>query len=280
MIRTKANVEKIWSKLDKTEHLEILNWITPIDYGPQQTDYIERRQDGTGQWLLDSAQYQTWLNISKQTLFCPGNPGTGKTILTSVVIQELNARYFSDVAIGIAYIYFNFRQQDKQNVNDLLASLLKQLAESQPSLPKSVKDLHNQHKTKRTRPSTKEISDTLQAVATLYSRVFIVVDALDECQVSNSYCLKFLSEIFSLQTKSVINFFATSRFIPEITEKFNESLQLEIRASDQDVERYLHNHILQLPKCVLNSLGLQEEIKDRILKAVDGMYVSPKSLNE
>jgi hypothetical protein len=38
-------------------------------------------------------------------------------------------------SIGIAYIYCNFRRQDEQKIDDLLASLLKQLAESQPSLP-------------------------------------------------------------------------------------------------------------------------------------------------
>jgi hypothetical protein len=37
----------------------ILNWLTPIDYATQQSDFIGRRQEGTGQWLLDSAKFQT-----------------------------------------------------------------------------------------------------------------------------------------------------------------------------------------------------------------------------
>jgi len=28
--------------LDKNEDLEILNWLTPIDYGPQQSDFLRR----------------------------------------------------------------------------------------------------------------------------------------------------------------------------------------------------------------------------------------------
>jgi hypothetical protein len=273
-------VSKLLRVQHDQEHETVLNWLTPIDYAAQQSDFVGRRQEGTGQWILNSVEYQMWLNSDGQTLFCPGIPGAGKTILTSIVIQELTTRFFNNPTIGIAYIYCNFRRRDEQKIDDLLASLLKQLAESQSSLPESVKDLYDRHKTKRTPPSFREISDTLQAVTALYSRVFIVVDALDECQVSDSCRPKFLSEIFSLQTKCVLNFFATSRFIPEIIEKFNKSLQLEIRASDQDMQRYIHNHISQLPRCVLDSSELQEEIKAGILKAANGMYVSLQSLNE
>jgi hypothetical protein len=186
------------SKLDKKEDLKILNWITPIDYGPQQTDYIRRRQAGTGQWLLDSAEYQTWLNISKQTLFCPGIPGAGKTILTSIVINDLSTRFPANQNVGIAYLYCNFRRRDEQSAENLLASLLKQLTQERSSLPESVKALYDHHKDKRTRPLFDEISRTLQSVAAMSSQVFIVVDALDECQASDGCRTKFLTEIFNL----------------------------------------------------------------------------------
>ena len=94
----------------------------PIDYAPQQNDYIRRRQPGTGQWLLDSAEFQRWLYTGKQTLFCPGIPGAGKTILTSIVVDELTTRFGNDRIIGIAYVYCNFRRQHEQKADDLLAN--------------------------------------------------------------------------------------------------------------------------------------------------------------
>ena len=168
--------------MDKTEDKEILNWLTPVDYGPDQSDYIDRRQPETGQWLLDSDEFQTWLNTSNQTLFCPGIPGAGKTILTAITIDHLTTRFQNDLGIGIAYLYCNFRRQKKQKANDLLASLLKQLSQERPSLPDTLKDLYNRHNAKRTRPSFEEISNALDIVAAMYSRIFIIVDALDECR--------------------------------------------------------------------------------------------------
>jgi hypothetical protein len=195
----------------------ILHWLTPIDYAPQQNDFIGQRQAGTGQWLLESGKFQEWLKSGKP-LFCPGIPGAGKTILTSIVIDYLNTRFSNDLTIGSAYIYCNFRRQDKQTSYDLLASLLKQLTQGQASLPDSVKSLYDKHKITHKRPSLDEISKTLQSVAAMYSRVFIAVDALDEYQESNGGRATFLSEIFNLQERCLASLFATSRFIPEISQ--------------------------------------------------------------
>jgi hypothetical protein len=209
----------------------------------------------------------------KQTLFCPGIPGAGKTILTSIVVEELSVRFRHSKSIGIAYIYCNFRRQDEQKAEGLLASLYKQLTQGRSSLPESVKSLYDKHKDKRTRPSFDEISRALQFVIAIYSKVFIIVDALDECQAANGCRSRFLEEVFALQAKCGVNIFATSRFIPEITNKFAESTSVEIRASDEDVRKYLDGHMAQLPSFVQRNQQLREEIKTKISEAVDGVYV-------
>ena len=261
---------------ERQQELEtILDWLTPIDYAPQQSDFISRRQEGTGQWLLDSVEFHAWLETDKQTLFCPGIPGAGKTILTSIVVEELSTRFYNDNYIGVAYLYCNFRRQHEQKAEALLAGLLRQLAQGLSSPPESVESLYDSHKDRRTRPTFNEISRALESVAALYTKIFIIVDALDECQVADRCRARFLSEVFSLQAKYQVNFFATSRFIPEITENFSKGMWLEIRASDQDVQRYLHGHMSQLPGCVLRSPDLRNDIEAEIIKAVNGMYVSP-----
>ncbi|KAH8689310.1 hypothetical protein BGW36DRAFT_70072 [Talaromyces proteolyticus] len=257
----------------REEHQAITRWLTPVDYGPQQSDFINRRHKGTGEWLLRSNEFQQWLKEGHQSLFCPGMPGAGKTIGTSVVIRYLQEKFEKDPTIGIAYLYCNFKQKDKQSLIDLILSLLKQLVQEQPSIPNIMKDLYSRHGPKRTRPLPDEILDAMRQVISSYSRTFIIVDALDECQVSYEGRGIFLQEIFSLQVKTGMNIFATSRFIPEIEKWFEKSIRLEIRASDSDIQKYLDGKLQNFQSSVSKNLSLRGEIKSKIAKAVEGMFL-------
>ncbi|RYP45753.1 hypothetical protein DL768_007929 [Monosporascus sp. mg162] len=137
---------------------EILNWLSPLNYAAQQRDSYSRARPGTGQWLLDSDEYQCWLTLSNQTLFCPGIPGAGKTTLTSIIIEDLHDRFGSDPTIGIAYVYFNFNRKDEQELQGLLSATRNQTANA----------------------AAGEISTVLKSVANMYSKVYLLIDALDE----------------------------------------------------------------------------------------------------
>ncbi|KPM36223.1 hypothetical protein AK830_g10354 [Neonectria ditissima] len=261
-IRQDQNEEKATQKRDK-----ILKWLSRIDYTSQQSDYIARRQAGTGQWFLSSVEFTTWVKSPKQTLFCPGIPGAGKTIITSIVIDKLTTLFEGCESVGIAYVYCDFKRHSDQTAEFLLRGLLQQLSQRQRSLPDCVEALYS-----KGTPSFHDISRALQSVCRLYAKVFVVVDAIDECQVSNGHRSTLLKEIFALQAQYKVNIFATSRFIPEITQIFINSQSLEIRARLEDVQKYLDGHILQLPSFVQQRPELQAEIKSGIAKAVDGMY--------
>ncbi|KAL7912200.1 hypothetical protein GGI35DRAFT_492155 [Trichoderma velutinum] len=260
-----------------SDDLQILKWITSTDYGPLQNDLLKRRQPGTGQWLIDSTEYQAWLGTRKQTLFCPGIPWAGKTTLTSVVVDHLERTYKAEPTIGIAYIYCHYEWQD-QVIERLLASLLKQLCRRQNSLLSFIRDFYEQHIDKGTRPSLEEIQAVLHSVTEDYSTVFIVVDALDECQNLDGSRQMFLTELSNLQAKYGVNLFLTSRFIPEIVDHFSKtSTSLEIRASTEDIERYLKGNMYRLPRFVRQNQELQQEIVAEISKAADGMFLLAQS---
>lgn len=257
---------------------KIVRWLTRIDYAAQQSDYFERSQAGTGQWLLGSVEFTTWVRSSKQTLFCPGIPGVGKTILTSIVIDNLITRFEGNETVGVAYLYCNFKRHSDQTVKYLLMDLLKQLSHRRPSLPDCVQALYSKYEDQeKGPPSFDDVSTTLQSVCRLYVKVFVVVDALDECQTLNGHRSTLLKEIFALQAEHDVNIFATSRFIPEILQIFMDSRSLEIRAHREDVRKYVDRRIPQLPSFVQRNPDLQEEIRDEIVRAVDGMYVCPFS---
>lgn len=215
------------------------------------------------------------IKASTQTLFCPGIPGAGKTILTSVVIDDLRSRFHRDSNIGIAYIYCNLRQQDNQRIDKMLASLLKQLAERKPSLPEVVKGLYDRHKHEKTRPLVEEVLTTVHSLAKMYLRVYLIVDALDECQASDGSRAELLKALFALQKSCGASLFMTSRIMPAIQEYFTERfMELEIRASKEDVYRYLESRVDSLPNVAQSSPELREDIKTGVARAVNGMYVA------
>ena len=257
--------------MDRNEDLEILNWLTPIDYGPQQSDFIQRRQEGTGTWLLHTTEFNTWLDRRNKTLFCFGIPGAGKTILTSIIVNHLCSKYQTNFSVGIAYLYCNFRQQQQQKPEDLLLSLLKQLIQKGAPMPECVKTLYKCHNRERTRPLFNEILEALKSVAAQYSRALIIVDALDECGISDSERQKFLLAIFNLQDKTEANIFATSRINHNIAKLFKGALSLQIRASDKDVESYLNGQMSLWRSDILDD-ALRGTIRREVIRAVDGMY--------
>lgn len=270
----KRSVAKLVQHQDEVERQKVLDWLSPSNYATQQSDYISRREQGTGQWFLDSSEFKDWVSGSKQTLFCPGIPGAGKTILASIVIDELNDRFANGGEDGaIAYLYCNFKRNDEQSAIGLLSSILKQLAQSQSSLPSSIQGMYAKHVEKGTRPSMGEVSETIQLLSqpSNFAKVYIVIDALDECQMHDGSRTRLLDTIFELQDACNINFLATSRFILEITERFKEKPALEIRASTVDVMRYLRGNLAMLPAFVSRNPELQTEISTEITRAVDGM---------
>ena len=105
--------------------------------------------------------------------------------LFRLLLLITSTTFGNDPVVGIAYLYCNFRQQHEQTSSDLIVSLLKQLVQERPSIPDVVKNLYSYHKPKRTCPSPDEILNALHSVTAFYSKTFIVIDALDECQVSH-----------------------------------------------------------------------------------------------
>jgi Heterokaryon incompatibility protein (HET) len=80
-LREATNGPSLIQEQKRQQHRTITDWISSIDFAAQQSDIISRRQEGTGVWFTDSPEFHTWVQGSNQSLFCPGIPGAGKTIV-------------------------------------------------------------------------------------------------------------------------------------------------------------------------------------------------------
>ncbi|KAK1477880.1 hypothetical protein CABS01_03182 [Colletotrichum abscissum] len=274
---TKQAVDSMYHEQVSKHRQEILEWLTPSNYSSQQRDYFSTRHPETASWLLESKEFE-WVANRGQTLLCHGMPGAGKTIMTSVVIDHLIHRFREEPRVGIAYVYCNFKDTERQDCHDLLSGLAKQLAQFCSAFPQSLETLYDKHQKRKTSRSTQETIDLLQVLSSCYERTFIVVDALDECDRNARQA--FLPEILRLQQRSQVNIFATTREIPEILEskEFENSISVEIRAVQEDVLRYTSDRMTRMQSFVRNNLDLQKEIRHTIAEKVNGMFLLARLL--
>jgi hypothetical protein len=54
------------------ERRTISRWLSPLDFKAMQSDYLQKRAEGSGQWLLESPQFRHWRDGRSETLWCPG----------------------------------------------------------------------------------------------------------------------------------------------------------------------------------------------------------------
>ena len=257
---------------DQKERQALLDWLTPLNFPAQQNVFFSKRQEGTGRWLLRSAEFKTWMSTQGKTLLCKGMPGAGKTILASTVIDHLLAMLCRGKT-SVVYIYCDYGKQHEQSPVNLIASILKQLLQHQFSIPENVRRSYRHHINSGIRPTAEEIYNLLDSVLSGFFQVYIVVDAVDELSISGQVRQILLSNLNALQEVHSVNLMLTSRFIPQIAQELRDPLYLEIRASDEDVRRYVQGHLNDLAKCVLKNTELQEIILDSIVNAVDGMFL-------
>ncbi|KAL7805259.1 ankyrin repeat-containing domain protein [Trichoderma aethiopicum] len=272
-------VSDIKSQMDQDEVSKVLDWLTTANHGQQHTTHLRSHTKGTCQWIFETEQLQSWLSGSPRTLLCQGMPGSGKTIITSVVIDHLTTRFMDDPTIGIAYLYCTFshpklQTAELQTTEQLLSSVLRQLASSCDPFPASTKKLYEKHKAKDSRPSREQLAADIEAVANLYTEVYVVIDAIDECHLPS--VKQFFDVLFERQSSCNMNIFATSRFIPEVEQWFNgaRSAFLKIRAERSDIAKYVEAELQHSSTNVIkDDPKIQEEIKLELSQAADGMFL-------
>ena len=192
-------------------------------------------------------------------------------MIASIVVDYLKTSFPED-RTGIAFLYCTYKRRDNQEFDDLLASLLGQLTLWQPMTPESIQKLYDKHlQGEKPRLSQDEIREELYRIMKAYTRIFIVIDALDECK-TDPIRDRLLSELYGLQEESDIRLMVTFR--PNIVPQTPSIVTtLEIRAHEEDIEEYLSSRMSDLRSVVKDNNELQLKIKAHILALVDGMYV-------
>ncbi|KAM3084408.1 hypothetical protein ACMFMG_001486 [Clarireedia jacksonii] len=257
-------------QMDK-EGIKVLKWLSSLDCHSKQREILSRRQPGTGEWLFESPEFQNWINGEERFLWCSGSPGVGKTVLTSAIIDYLQRRFpLPDVAV--AFIYCNYAE--KNSLTEYITSIIQQILRQRYLIPDYVMDLYRKHRSMGTVLNRTESLDLLRSLAYSIPGLYIVVDALDECQESKKTRSDLIRELRNLSPNARV--LCTSRRLGDIEEKLMDVLHLEIKASDTDVRAYLgaradsEENIVRFCK---KDPTLRATIIERVSKKANGMFL-------
>ncbi len=256
--------------LEEEERRKIVNWLSPIDFRSRQQEILKGACAGTRQWLFDSEKFQYWIDADRGTLWCPGIPGAGKTVTSSIIIDHLQSRYKKGDA-AVLCLFCNYRNRGAQSAELFMANLLKQVVQQKPTYSQELADTYDERE--KGRPTFATLARLFSLESGHFPKIFVLIDALDETSEQDDIKRLLLSELQSLP----INLLVTSRYEKSIEERFAKAEHLEIRATATDVQTYvkaripfenlLARHIQADPK-------LEEIVVNKVVERSQGMHVS------
>ena len=196
-------------------------------------------QSSSGEWMKMSREYQTWCVTKGCLLWCSGVAGTGKTVLANIMCDDLNARYASNPHIQVIKVFFDYHY--KHTRDQCLASLWKQLASRRPFDDNEIKTWQRMYVEQRTRPSETKWKEMLAAEVRKYSRLFLILDALDESKVE--YPLQFVRELLNLLPTANIMITTRPSFKVRDLHIASEVAIIEVKAHEKDLSDFVKTRI-------------------------------------
>ncbi|KAK2868085.1 hypothetical protein FQN49_003171 [Arthroderma sp. PD_2] len=253
---------------------DILDWVSRLDQTQKHDNLRSPRLDGTGGWLLERPEYKRWRDdvSSSNVLWCHGVQGSGKTVLTTMVIDKIKSSVSDHEAL--AFHYFDYQEQDRQTPSSVLSSILRQILAMIPSIPQCVADAYHKVNGSSFPIPLHELEKLILGVTHDIRRTYIIIDALDECSESTHRkpVLSFLDQI--LKQNQTVRLFVTSRPFPhDIKAIFQAQPQVLIQAHESDLRQYLYREI--------DLAGIQDvvdhsfatKIVDTLVSKAEGMFL-------
>jgi Cdc6-like AAA superfamily ATPase len=233
--------------VERADRLDVLSWLPNQDVQEIAHKGIMNKTviPNPGQWITDLEEFKEWQNSRDSCgIWLRGALGTGKTVLTSTVVNHVSGLYRGKTSGAMAYFYCSGAANAKPSFSDILESILRQLVSTIEGLNKfknwkigrELRDLTNEAMEKLIREMIK-----LNASQT----TTIIIDALDEADAGSwRYVIDFLESLIN-QDSSLVKVFCSSR--PEepieIGLCFWPRIEVEPGRTRQDIETYIDTRV-------------------------------------
>lgn len=276
-----ASVERVRHTKDSDQHRKIVKWLAPPTreasyYVEDFESALKDRHPGTCEWILNKPEFQQWLHprdadSMARLLWISAIAGAGKTVLSAFIInhcQELNK---PPAPKPVLYFLFKNTDDEKNSLLSMTRSLLHQLYNSLGTdhlrddlaslADDSGKDrmLNDERAWKIFVKHTKNVS-----------RLIIVLDALDECELYDIENL--LDRVCDLAEVFGVWVIVTSRREDNIHDRLKIYPCINIQQEDvnADIDRYVN---AKVGKITTLNPSLRQQIIETLTSRHDGMFL-------
>ncbi|KAB8242957.1 hypothetical protein BDV35DRAFT_13685 [Aspergillus flavus] len=232
------------------------------------------------EWILQALEYKSWRDGDKLCLlWIKGGAGKGKTMMSIGIIERLLLR--QDGSTVVTYFFCQNADYELNSLEAIIKGLILQLANRQEALKKCLRDRWDSMKNCFTENVTSwrtlwnillEMLDQCNC-----QRVYIIVDALDECQDDGMADFLKLIVRNGLDQPSKIKWLLTSRPLDSAQrellaghDQVQVSLELNSEHVSEAVKNYITEKVQELDRRARYGETLKREIETKLtIKAED-----------
>ena len=262
---------------------EITAWLAPVAY---DVEYFSNdlasasalRHPKTCMWILQKTEVTQLLDNScgpeKTLLWIYANPGAGKTVLSSFLIDHFRSAQSDPVKGNVLYFFCKNTDVDKNTPTVVVRSLLYQLYNSVKNQKASQSLDHDIGVALDRSGQQKAVNFTVlwQLFSTHVISLIpaaIIIDALDECQDPN----QLIDGLKELSTSRSIRVIVTSRKESHLHNELNNVSSIEIAPEDIDADIAAFVEAKVEASSRLSRSSVRELVITKLRNAHDGMFL-------
>jgi tetratricopeptide (TPR) repeat protein len=248
-----------------------MKWLSPIDMDEIRNRESQRRSQPCGEWLLPHEVFQAWLQFQHRAIWICGSPGSGKTVLSTCIIDTVKDLIENKPQQVLAFFFCDKSDQHGQSAITILAGLIGQVLSQLDEIPNHVHTAHNI----AVRYGRSKISASDQPTAILkdlalsLDKLYIIVDGLDELKDAPTV-INTIKDL--INSAAMIQVVFLSRRISAISSQLSTFPTIELTPDlvSSDINNYISRELAELP---IGDPELQNQVFQRLSQNANGMFL-------
>ncbi|KAF6757680.1 hypothetical protein DFP72DRAFT_1168025 [Ephemerocybe angulata] len=245
---------------------EIVAWLKGPKFLRIYEEALGQRLSNTGVWFIESEEFRQLVEGKDVVVWGTGMPGAGKTVISSFSLERLKEIFKGQEGVGIVGAYIRYTERPPTRA--IFAGLLSQLVKDHPCAYHYMRHIYIQKD--RGDLSDLDMVKAFQDIVGLLSKVFLIIDGLDEADDGVKDDL--LRALPSLGANVLI----TSRPLELYSPRLPHALHVSIEARTEDIDHFVEEKIKsssKLQAILRGKLALTEMLKARIRESSRGMFL-------